>query len=483
MAEPIGTPPYDRDTERSLLATLLRYPEHADQILSILPTERVFFFPIHCAVFHAMRDARKQLQLPDPVVVLAHLRNRSDGIEITAAHIGDIEQAGGSPKNIVAYAGIVKALWYRREAISVATQIHEASNTEAPEALASLFRLAATSLEQGTVGLPRLDLAAALRGELPEIPWLVEGWLARGDRATLAGEWATGKSVIALDLAIAVASGLPWLGRFSVARTGPVLYVDEENNPVNASRRFARFANGRNVTPSKALEWPITYIAGARIRLDSSRSLGLLRGELDATRPVLVVFDSLVRFVSGDENKSGKIAELYDQAIKPIADDYGCAVLVLDHMSKPNEENKNEDSGHRIRGSGDKAGAADVVWTLQGDRESDSRTLSCRKNRWEDSLPAPVTTRFHVSEDETACWLIATDAQLAATEAIEHALTDAQPEGMHATELYERCQALGVIRITAIRAAKRLVKQDVISCRKEGRKIRYWVGQLDPKVK
>lgn len=59
-------------------------------------------------------------------------------------------------------------------------------------------------------------------------PWLIEGLMCRAQMICLAGETGVGKSVLAYNLAVCVAGGLPFLGHATLS--GPVIYFDEENS-------------------------------------------------------------------------------------------------------------------------------------------------------------------------------------------------------------------------------------------------------------
>src|SRR6202043_684666 len=67
--------------------------------------------------------------------------------------------------------------------------------------------------------------------------WLVQGLWSDQAVGILGGEPKCCKSFLALDLAVAVASGTPCLGRFSVPQPGRVLlYAAEDALPVVPSR-------------------------------------------------------------------------------------------------------------------------------------------------------------------------------------------------------------------------------------------------------
>ena len=67
--------------------------------------------------------------------------------------------------------------------------------------------------------------------------WLVDTLWAREAVGIIGGEPKCGKSFLALDLAVAVAAGVPCLRHFAAAQTGPVvLYPAEDAGHIVRSR-------------------------------------------------------------------------------------------------------------------------------------------------------------------------------------------------------------------------------------------------------
>ena len=69
-----------------------------------------------------------------------------------------------------------------------------------------------------------------LNTEIDKPKWMIEGVWQEGSHGMIAGEPKTYKSVLATDMAVSVASGKPFLGKYPVRRPGPVLYIQEENS-------------------------------------------------------------------------------------------------------------------------------------------------------------------------------------------------------------------------------------------------------------
>src|SRR3954452_22853160 len=76
-------------------------------------------------------------------------------------------------------------------------------------------------------------------------PFLVEELFVEGAIVACVGSPKNGKTWTLLDIAIAVASGEPALGRFAVPTPGPVLLILEESGRAALHRRLDMLVRGR----------------------------------------------------------------------------------------------------------------------------------------------------------------------------------------------------------------------------------------------
>src|SRR3984893_14483965 len=85
--------------------------------------------------------------------------------------------------------------------------------------------------------LPTVRAALLAEPEKDEEPWLIEGLWMREAVGIIGGEPKCGKSFLALDLAVAVAAGVPCLRQFPTRQRGPVLlYAAEDAAPIVRQR-------------------------------------------------------------------------------------------------------------------------------------------------------------------------------------------------------------------------------------------------------
>ena len=99
--------------------------------------------------------------------------------------------------------------------------------------------------------IPLVSFADIITHDLPPIDWLVTDLIANQDRVVVYGEFGSLKSWLLLDLALAITSGQPWLGQFTVPQPKKVLYVDEEMNERTLRRRVKQLGAGIGTSSSE----------------------------------------------------------------------------------------------------------------------------------------------------------------------------------------------------------------------------------------
>lgn len=198
-----------------------------------------------------------------------------------------------------------------------------------------------------------------------ETQWLVEPLWAAQAVGVLGGASRSFKTWLATELALAVAAGVPALGRFPARAAGPVLFFGAEDDPGDLRARFEGIATARAV-PFVGL--PVYFLDVATLRLDRGEQVQRLRKTVQALRPLLLVLDPFVRLVAGDfdENSASDVSAVLG-ALRAVQRDLGCGVLLVHHTRK----SPSAHPGHQLRGSGDFAAwsASALFLTRKDDNE------------------------------------------------------------------------------------------------------------------
>jgi hypothetical protein len=223
--------------------------------------------------------------------------------------------------------------------------------------------------------------AADLDPRPPERRWLIDGlW---GDQAVgiVGGEPKTCKSFLALDMAVAVASGAPCLRRFPVARTGRVLLFAAEDALGVVRCRLDGICAAAGVDLA-ALD--LDVITAPTLRIDTDGDQVRLADTLAALRPTLLILDPFVRLHRIDENVCSEVAPLLAY-LRDLQRRFALAILVVHHARKGAGRVR---AGQALRGSSEFHAWIDSAIYLR--RTDDELTLTIEHRAEPSHGPIPV---------------------------------------------------------------------------------------------
>ena len=183
--------------------------------------------------------------------------------------------------------------------------------------------------------------------ELEERPreqqWLVDTLWGEQAVGIVGGEPKCGKSILALDLAVAVAAGVPCLRHFAPARPGPVLLFAAEDAGHLVRKRLQGIARAAGAR-FEALD--IAVIDVPTLRLDHLDDRRRLQQTVERIAPRLVVLDPLVRLHGVDENTVADVAPILG-FLRDLQRRFETAVLLVHHARKSGATRP----GQALRGS------------------------------------------------------------------------------------------------------------------------------------
>lgn len=156
----------------------------------------------------------------------------------------------------------------------------------------------------------------------------------------LSGDGGMGKSLLALQLALDVSTGAPWIG--IAVQAGPVVYLSAEEDESEVAIRQSEIAAAEGIDASQAFTLEYITMAGedAVLAHETGNGAGLkatpfftrLEATLDSINPALVVLDNLADVFAGNENNRG-LAKRFVGMLRHLAIRYDCVVLLLAHPS------------------------------------------------------------------------------------------------------------------------------------------------------
>ena len=137
--------------------------------------------------------------------------------------------------------------------------------------------------------------------------WLIEGLWSAEAVGIIGGEPKCGKSFLALDLAVSVASGAPCLRHFPTCQCGPVLLFAAEDAAHIVRARL------EGIAAAAAIDFQnldVHLIAVPALRLDRHDHQQALAATVAQLQPKLLVLDPFVRLHCIDENVAAEVAPL-----------------------------------------------------------------------------------------------------------------------------------------------------------------------------
>ena len=217
-----------------------------------------------------------------------------------------------------------------------------------------------------------LDDALAPR---PGLTWLIEGLIPERSFTAFYGYPGSLKSTVVLDMAMAVATGKPFLpampgstNNFSGFKTtwAPVVWIDLDNGPDVTAERLAAFSRGYQAAPGTLFYWlsyPMPTIqATRRASVDALQAALLTLPH----RPGWIILDTLLR-AAGVRDENSSEMDIVMQNLHSLAENVGAALTVISHSRKENSGR----AGNGLRGHSSIEGGLDSVFLVSRERNNE----------------------------------------------------------------------------------------------------------------
>ena len=391
MPDPI--PPSDVDAERALLGSIMIAPDRFVDLSTTVKTE-YFYLIRHRWLWEAMCQLTKSELQIDFVTLCDALKFSGRLKEMGGpAYIMGLLNATPTSMHAESYARIVCEKAFKRRVLEVSSNLARNAIQDKPlsEALHQMeeFFVSVSALSGATERMVMTAEKLCL-SEVGELTWILKDWIMAGGINLIAGMPAAGKSFLALDLAIGMASsGLAWDNR--PVTQGKVLYHFLDGSYRGMRSRVLKLCQARGIQPPANLIFDFSPL-----NLKVTSEVLALRQRIHRLDASVVIFDVMAKFMPGaDENSVAEISPMMN-TLREIANQTGTTFILIHHLNKGG----NPDLSYRVRGSSDILGSVDTAIVVAHENQHSAhsmRTIIPQKVR--ESLP-PAQLQFQIESTE-----------------------------------------------------------------------------------
>jgi replicative DNA helicase len=342
-----GLPQAD-DAERSILGSIMLENALLEEA-STLSLED-FFLQAHRYIFSQMRELASANRAVDIVTLRDSLNNNrqldaSGGV----SYLASLTENMPRHLSIAEYVSIVREKAACREMVAMAEWLKAAAyEAGGSYEVAEKLRERVSDLQARSYSIwnrksSRKLFAGGmdfLRESQPEVDWAVEGLIQRGGNGLIVGDPGSAKSLLALDLALHLATGTSWLGRRVTKRMKVGIVSREDHASLSQSRGMQLIAGAEHELQNALDELDLntalyfnTRAQSETFLLDREQDVLDVIDELKEAGVEIVIFDVFRRLWEGDENDNQAVAKVLANLTR-IQSECNCSVVLIHHLGK-----------------------------------------------------------------------------------------------------------------------------------------------------
>ena len=383
-------PPQNLDAEASALGAMLLFNEVIPAAKQIIKRD-YFYKPTNRIIFDVITYLHEEKEPADIVTVRNELTNMGSLEEVGGVmYLSELLESVPSAQNIESYCKIIREMWTRRKIIEVsmkaANRAYDGSDrvqkiasevnaelcmvgdtfvTDKSARASDIARRWVKEVELGRIGKP------IYVGE-PVLDDLTEGFYP-GDVVMIGAYSTTGKTVLAMNMAVKLAEGKHFVDYFSTETTEARLlnrYLRMRSGardirlhrlPKNPDER-QRVMRTIEDPSLERLFWHFgTWdVADIRTKIDAAK---LRRG---CTAVFIDFFDQLK--MGKGESQTSKESKTMNELAR-VARDTGVVMVILSQFHKPPQQQKGKRPDRwSFKGAGEKYDASDFVFVLYAEK-------------------------------------------------------------------------------------------------------------------
>jgi hypothetical protein len=247
----------------------------------------------------------------------------------------------------------------------------------------------------------------------PPTEYVIDKFLETHSLNIVYGAPGSLKSMIALDMALAVAGGQAWMpglfpgGQGAAVKESAVIWIDMDNGQRRTDQRVDAMSKTRGLSNDA----PFYYISMPTPSLIAHdiESMGILHDEIYALDARMVVIDNLGLVTGTVEENSAEMAQVMKN-FRWIAEKTGAALLLLHHQRKGGAAGGR--AGDALRGHSSIEASLDLALHVVRESQTNQITMRSTKTRGVD-VPNAVADFFYESvpgtNDLSKAWFTAVE--------------------------------------------------------------------------
>lgn len=235
------------------------------------------------------------------------------------------------------------------------------------------------------------------------VSWLVEDWLPDHSVTFLISPPESYKTWLLLDLAVSVATGVPFLNQYAVNSPGATLIIQQEDSHEGLTDRLALIVEQKLGAMAKLGdgEWQVplmpdipVYVHPSRmLRFDNKKVLEELEEQIKIIKPKVIMIDPLYSTTSVDNYMAASAEQM--MVLKTWRDKYGCSFVIAHHSKKnvdPDSTAREDSWGSQFLNAFLEAG-----WQIRRNQKLASNEVVVRRHSKVMGNQAPVSLTFEIS--------------------------------------------------------------------------------------
>jgi hypothetical protein len=368
--------PWSAEAEQSVLGGLLQ-DNRALPVVAEIISAASFYDHVHRLVFGAIETMLSDNKPADTITVFERLASQHTEPQtgepvVSLAYLHALSLSVPNASNARRYAEIVADKASERDLIRCLDEASVIGRDSGSPIADRLERITAAlqHVEQhrkapNSRRVPLLPLEG-LRQAAEGVEWLVKRVIPSDSVGMLFGGSGTFKTYVALDLALHICHGLPWMGRKT--KQGAVIYIAAEGG----SGLWARIQAWHL---ARRLDWKKAPLHVVPVAVDLTTDAWRVvdAAQMAGITPALVVVDTLSQTYSGEENSANEMAAYLRTLGTRFRALWRCSVALLHHSGHAATE--------RPRGSSAIRANIDFLLGLHRDENEMLATLSCIKQK------------------------------------------------------------------------------------------------------